>query len=127
MARITDQLDKVEKAMKDPAKKTPLGNLLKNAAIAAMMKGIGSDEWKRYMTMFADNEEQLARLTVPEDDEEQWLRESRAYIVSNAVCATATNTQTKNGVATDQLNDGLSTGEDGVKDLRPAAFKALVP
>ena len=127
MATISEKLDIVEKAMTVPGKKLALGNLLKNHAIKAMMKGIGSDEWRQYMSMFADNQQQLDRLTTAEENEGQWLRESRAYIVSNSVCATATNTKTKNGVATDQLDGGLSTAEDGaIKALRPADFKTLV-
>jgi hypothetical protein len=127
MATISDRLDKVENTMTVPAKKLALGNLLKNHAIKAMMKGIGSDEWKQYMSMFADNQEQLDRLTIAEENEGQWLRESRAYIVSNSVCATATNTRTRNGVDTAQLDGGLSTNEDAaIVNLRPADFTDLV-
>lgn len=78
----------------DTFKAGSFGRLLRAAAINALTKGIGSDEWKEYMSLFADNNEQLMRLTVEDDNEPGWFKESRAYIVSNAICGADTTGQT---------------------------------
>jgi hypothetical protein len=62
---------------------------------------MGSDEWKKYMSLFADNTEQLNLLTVKTAGEDGWVMQNRAYIVSNAVCAAGTTTFTGNRVRTD--------------------------
>lgn len=91
---IVDRLKRTDTAMKNPALTDQLGLLLKGHAIKAMMAGIGNDDWNKYMSLFAENEEQLIRLTVPKPDEEPWLAESRAYIVANAICGADSTTQT---------------------------------
>jgi len=133
MASIKENITKVEKAMKDPTKKAGLGLLLKNSAVEAIMKGVGSKEWITYMAMFADNQEQLDRLTVPAAaDGKQWLKQARAYIVSNSVCAPSTNTATGNGIFNDPLIDSeidksvATKVEDPIKNLRPKDFKNFV-
>lgn len=132
MASIKQNIKKVETAMADPAKKPSLGLVLKNAAVDAIMKGIGSDEWITYMSMFADNQEQLDRLTVVKNTDKPWLKEARAYIVSNSVCAPSTNTQTGNGifntVIEPEIDKGLGTSAEAkIKSLRPKDFSTLVP
>jgi hypothetical protein len=128
MGKITDRIDAVEAAMKDPQKKTGLANLLKNAAIDAITNGVKSEEWKIYMSMFADSRAQLNRLTTPADSDPAWLRESRAYIVSNSICAINTNTRVGNGVSKDLIDGSLSTTtEEEVLGLRPADLKKFVP
>lgn len=91
-----------------------LGETIGKMAVAAVTKGLGSPEWKRYMALFADNEEQLTLLTVenPATDTEYTARD-RAYIVANAVCAADTNTFTANRV-TPELGFGLSDTADAV-------------
>lgn len=131
MGKIADNLTKVEKIMTgtDKAKKDELGRVLRNAAINAIMGGIGSDEWKTYMSMFADSDEQLTRLTVPPASGQQWLREAQAYIVTNAICSGDTTTKTRLGVKNvADLDKGVSdTASDSVKNRRPAEFQILVP
>ena len=75
-----------------------LGTRIGTAAVAAIMKGIDSDEWKRYMALFCDTREELQRLTVVDPDEEDYMPQMRAYMVSNAVCFSETRTATSNGV-----------------------------
>ena len=133
MASITDNIKKVEEAMKDPAKKEGLGLLLKNKAIDAMAGGIGSEPWEIYMSMFADNQAQLDRLTVAKANEPAWLKEARAYSMANAVCAPNTNTKTGNGIFDSplisvEIDKGLGTNtEVGVQNLRPPDFKNFIP
>jgi len=80
--------------MKNAAVSDQLGLLLKQHAIKAMMAGIGEPDWEKYMSLFAENKEHLIRLTVPKAGEEEWLAESRAYIVANAICGADSTTQT---------------------------------
>jgi hypothetical protein len=94
MSTIVERLKQTDAAMKVVANKAQLGLRLKQAAIAALMGGIESDAWKSYMSLFANNQEQLNRLTVKAEDEDWTVTESRAYIVANAICGADSTTQT---------------------------------
>lgn len=87
------------------------GELIQNAAIDAINNGIASTEAERYMSLFADNAAQLARLTTDSTDTRTWLRESRAYIMANAVCGTITGTRTHVNVSA-EIDDGLPVAPD---------------
>lgn len=92
---IKDNLNKMHVAVvTDTFNGGNLGSLLRATAVNALTNGRTSDEWKEYMTLFADNEEQLMRLTAEGDNDPGWFREQRAYIVSNAICGADTNGQT---------------------------------
>jgi hypothetical protein len=71
-----------------------VGQNLTEHAVAALLNGFGSPEWKTYMSLFADNEEQLKRLTEVSPNDKAYYAESRAYIVANAVCGAGTTGQT---------------------------------
>lgn len=94
MSTILQRLTQTGVAMKKQELKEKLGFQLKQASIKAIMAGIGSPEWKSYMSLFADNADQLTRLTVPAANEDSWLPEARAYIVANSVCGADSTTQT---------------------------------
>lgn len=94
MSTILDKLKQTGAAMDDAAIRDQLGLRLKQAAIKAMMAGIGKKDWNEYMSLFADNSQQLNRLTVPVENEDPWLPEARAYIVANAICGADSTTQT---------------------------------
>ncbi|MDQ3917269.1 MAG: hypothetical protein M3348_02095 [Acidobacteriota bacterium] len=88
------------------------GELVKNAAIEAMVGGLGSQAGKKYMSLFADNAQQLARLTTPDPaNDPDWLPQSRAYIMANAVCGTITGTRTQLNVNA-KIDDNLSEAPD---------------
>ena len=109
---IIENIKKVTEAVvADTAKGGHLGHRMRNAAVKAVMGGIHSAEWKSYMSLFADNAAQLRRLTVPDEQEPGWLVESRAYIVSNAVCGANTTTRTAQDVRED-IDDGLEAVAD---------------
>jgi hypothetical protein len=126
MSRISENLEKVEKAMKNPDKKKKHATFLRNAAIEVIRHGLESEQGRTYMSMFASNTSQLNLLTVP--TQENWLREAQAYIVSNPICAIITDTQTGNGVKKDELNklDINTNDEQGVLDLRPKEYDEMV-
>lgn len=110
---IINNLKKAKAAVEaDTLKGGNLGFRMRNAAINAIMGGINSAEWKSYMSLFADNAAQLRRLTVPDEQHDPgWLVESRAYIVSNAVCGANTTTQTSQNVRLD-IDDGIEVDSD---------------
>ena len=113
--------------MKDAAVSDQLGLLLKQHAIKAMMAGIGKPDWTTYMSLFAENEKQLTRLTVPEAGEEAWITESRAYIVANAVCGADSTTQTSLRVDT-EIDANVPNSERLVvdPDVNPIPDGAIV-
>ena len=113
MSSITDRLIQTGKAMKTDEFRDQLGFELKQAAIEAMMAGIGSKPWTSYMSLFADNTEQLNRLTVRGDNEELWVLESRAYMVANAICGADSTTQTSLRVDA-LIDDQLAAASDNL-------------
>ncbi|MDQ3649484.1 MAG: hypothetical protein M3458_04240 [Acidobacteriota bacterium] len=119
---IMKNLDKVHAAVVvDKMKGGNLGEQIGVLAVKAITGGIRSAEWKTYMSLFADNAEQLKRLTAETPGsagEEGWLPQTRAYIVSNAVCAAATNTFTSARVNSDVDGDLNETPDDTI-NLRP--------
>jgi len=115
MSTILQRLKQTGVAMKKPEHKNKLGSQLKQASIKAMMAGIGSDAWEEYMSLFADNADQLTRLTVPKVNEDPLLAEARAYIVANSICGADSTTQTF--LRVDALID---------EDLKPTSDKSIV-
>ena len=98
MGKITDSIKKVHAAMDIKEDQEDLGRLLRNYAIEAIASGPNTVPWRKYMSMFAENEEQLELLSVPKETDVKWLRHARAYLVANSVCAVHTNTKTGNGI-----------------------------
>src|SRR2546429_3122078 len=74
-----------------------LAGALNTAAVAALLGGMSSPAFKSYMAIFSDNTDQLERLTVIKKDDQgkviepPYLKQMRAYIVSNAICDSQTN------------------------------------
>ena len=122
MSTILDRLNQTAAAMNDAQFSDQLGFKLKQAAIEAMMAGIGSEKWKSYMSLFADNTEQLNRLTVRAQNEDLWLTESRAYMVANSVCGADSTTQTV--LRVDALIDDNLTANSDNKIVDPVDGQA---
>lgn len=121
MASIYTNLKKIHTAVvkarignDDPGVPSPLSTALNNAAVEALTGGIDSPAWVKYMAIFADNPEQLERLTKPKENEPSYLRQMRAYIVSNAICFPDTNAFLDNRVT--KLIDGGSNNDPQVSD-----------
>ena len=90
-----------------------LGAQVNNLAVDALTHGIGSEQWNVYMHLFASNEAELAQLADPAKTEgvagaqAAWLRQMRAYIVSNAICDIGTN-----GRTFDRINGDINIAND---------------
>lgn len=74
-----------------------LGPEINKMAVDALTGGVGSVEWTEYMRLYASNEAELAHLADP-NKKDAWLRQQRAYIVSNAICDIGTNGKTHDKV-----------------------------
>ena len=122
---ILENLDKVHLAVvKDKVVpnaqglKGTLGAKIGKLAVDAIMGGIKDPAWAKYMSLFADNADQLKLLTQPVEGEDSYLPEARAYIVSNAVCAAGTNTFTRARVS-DQLATAVANNNDDGSVTKP--------
>jgi hypothetical protein len=93
-------------------KQGELGAALSQLAVKAIMGGLGSADWERYMSVFADNAAQLQLLSHATENEDSYLPRTRAYIVSNSVCAPGTESPTAMGVET-QIGNAAPNNVDG--------------
>jgi hypothetical protein len=70
-----------------------LGSEIQRIGVAALLKGRTSPEWSEHMRIFADNKQQLARLTGKDDQAEQgYVKESTAYLIASSPCGGMTGT-----------------------------------
>lgn len=91
-----------------------LAEALSKLAVEAIMEGVGKPAWRKYMSIFADNPDQLKLLSEPGNPEPDYLPKVRAYIVANAVCAAGTNTATTNGLSP-QMKSSLVAAVDNTQ------------
>jgi hypothetical protein len=107
--KIIENAKKVQRALlHDVMVGGDLAVQLQKKAVLAIRGGKDSAEWKEYMAIFADNEEQLQRLlgNDPAVADQTWFLESTAYLVSNGVCTSPSAAHFINDV-NPQLDDGL--------------------
>ncbi len=85
----------------------PLGERLAWMAVDALLLGPTSQQWEDYMKMFDPTPAELLRLTLKDErSTDKVVRRACAYIVSNAICGTATGTQTYR-LVDDSIDSGL--------------------
>lgn len=111
--KIIDNIKKVRcGVVVDTYKGGTKGFELKVAAIKAALGGVGSDDWRNYMTIFADNEAQLKRLTAKDAQAgNPWVKETSAYMVANGTCGGETPQFLLQGVD-EKIDDGVSPATD---------------
>jgi len=122
-------VDQTKKAL-DPqnANVGTLGAQINTMAVEALTNGLGTDAWKDYMTLFASNAAELAQLADPTKTEgvpgaqAAWLRQMRAYIVSNAICDIGTN-----GKTFDKINGDINIVDDAPNAAFIATRKIVIP
>lgn len=120
---IKANLERTQLAVKkDIANGGDLARRIGDAAVAAITKGMNSDEWKRYMALFCDTKAELAQLTAVRGSDLSYMPKMRAYIVSNAVCAADTGTHVGDKVDQNVEPPAGATVPVGTKD--PAALRA---
>ncbi|HEY0723258.1 MAG TPA: hypothetical protein VGD41_04610 [Pyrinomonadaceae bacterium] len=103
-----------------------LGGHINELAVDALTHGLGSDAWTDYMTLFASNPAELAQLADPAKTEgvagAAWLRQMRAYIVSNAICDIGTN-----GKTFDKVTADVNIAEDQANEEFIKTRKVAIP
>jgi hypothetical protein len=98
----------VEGMMKKIRDDSGVGDEVQAKAVDAIKSGQGSSAWETYMTMFATDKKQLARL-LPTDDTDGVFRMdvARTCLVGNGTCgAETTGSELLNGVK-DILDEDL--------------------
>jgi len=122
-------LDQTKKAV-DPNNPNlgKLGAQVNAMAVEALTDGIDTDAWNEYMKLFASNPAELAQLADPAKTEgvagaqATWLRQMRAYIVSNAICDIGTN-----GKTFDKINGDINIADDHEDAAFIATRKIVIP
>jgi hypothetical protein len=87
--KIVERVHRVRDAVAtDYAANGTLGEDLQAASFKAILGGIGSEDWANYMSLFADSEEQLARLRGADalSASEPWVKVQCAYLAGGGVC-----------------------------------------
>ena len=103
---IRGNIEAVIEAVKIP-ENIDLGNELQQKAIAAIMAGIGTSEWRAYVQLFAKSSEQLARLMGDDRAQTDYMMDvARTYLIGNGVCGAITVDRLLYGVD-DKLDEGL--------------------
>ena len=88
------------------------GFKLKVAAIKATLGGLSSEDWRKYMSLFASNEDQLKRLTGKDPNAaDAWVKETSAYMVANGTCGGFTPNGLPQFLKV-EIDDGLSEATD---------------
>ncbi len=100
----------IEKVINEAQKpeNAELADELQKKAVLAIKGGEGSLPWREYMEMFAENDEQLARLLPTDDTKDNFEMDlARTYLIGNGPCGAITITRLLFGVE-DTLDEGLS-------------------
>jgi hypothetical protein len=96
MAKIRQNvLDMIDAVLKEGDNPTPNSTLiadLRKAATEAILSGHeNSEAWDSYMTIFADNPEQLQRLKLADAFQDvDYVRKSTAYLAGGSICTSET-------------------------------------
>lgn len=91
-ANIEARIEQIQAELDaNPNELGEISKKVKEGAINAIMGGAA--DWVSYMSLFANTPAELARL-IPSDgtEDDPNMREARAYLVANAICAPGTAT-----------------------------------
>lgn len=106
--KIIEKIDELhERASENPDGLANAANELQRLAAQAVLGGIKSRAWEKYMKNFASNPSQLTRL-IGEDEafnKTTWSAESLAYIVANSTCGIETTLATRNNMPNDWVEN----------------------
>ena len=112
--KIIERIALVQAALIAQGTQTTLHGKMTNAAINAVRGGITSTDWSKYMTLFADNEQQLKRLTGQDEvsQQEGYVKVSSAYLVANGTCGGFTPAGLHQFIDA-RIDEGLPSEPDG--------------
>lgn len=123
--KIMERVQYVKKVITDDfAANGTLGSDMQKLGVEAMLNGRESPAWAEFMRIFADNEQQLARLTgdITKDSQanEGWVKETSAYIVAGTPCGGMSPLHF-DYLMDEDIDNGLPAEPDG-KIVRPIAI-----
>jgi hypothetical protein len=115
---------------------SPAGDALNTAAMAALKGGMASPAWKSFMAVFADNPEQLTRLTEQAPGETPYVTQMRAYVLTASICDHGTNLNMpsefdqridgeENTAGNPPVTDVPDDPTSEIANLRPPALKTI--
>lgn len=124
--KIVEKLKDIESDIK--AGNEGLAQRLQSEAVEAILGGLASEAWKKYMCNLASNPVQLQRLigndvNFMQEEQNPYGRETLAYIVGNSTCGVSTDTGTSRNIKAAQLSDLDRDLDDTVRPMEdcPAA------
>jgi hypothetical protein len=111
--KIMDKVDEIHKKVKGGDK--DLGKRIQKEGVKAVLNGIQSRHWQKYMENFHSNPDQLKRLVGEDDDfmNSDYGGVVLAYLAGNSTCGTGTTVDTGRNIP-DPMKDEL---EEGVSDI----------
>ncbi|MBV8857865.1 MAG: hypothetical protein JOZ02_13100 [Acidobacteria bacterium] len=84
---MKDNLQKARKAINNDPTAIGVAKELREAAIEVITHGgIESELGRKYMALFCDTKNELARLTVASDSDANYMPRVRAYTAADAIC-----------------------------------------
>lgn len=112
--------------LREAAQPTPGSTFLqdlRDGAVRATLGGVGSADWRLFMTVFADNEQQLQRLTVSDGVAgASYVRETSAYLVGGSICTDITT-----GHLLDRLDERIDSGINPASDGKIQKWLRIPP
>jgi hypothetical protein len=123
--KIMERVQYVKQVITDDfAANGTLGSDMQLLGVKALLKGRNSTEWSDFMRIFADNKEQLARLTgdtaIDPQANEGWVKESSAYLVAGSPCGGMSPLHF-DYLMDEDIDNGLPVNPDGTI-VRPIAI-----
>lgn len=88
-------IEKVQKKITEVEANSEMEVQINDKAVAAILKGVGSQEWEEYMRIFTEDALELNRLKLVETRLSFYAERSVAYLVAYGVCTSTTITRTK--------------------------------
>jgi hypothetical protein len=100
-------VNNVKAKMDAASRDKDLAKKLRDQSIEAILAGLGSPAWERYMNNFAENPQQLNRLMArDEHSRDEYMKDALVYLVANGVCFPDTVTRTLEKLDATVLDDG---------------------
>ncbi len=100
-----------------------LGETLRKKSVEAIKSGEGSREWEEYMSLFAQDDKQLARLMPMDETKDVYEMDvARTYLVGNGTCGAATTGFHLIQGVDDKLDENLAEDNSDVDNSKVSSL-----